>query len=918
MSKLKLITNSKESNLLDTLLSSFENCKKFYFNVAFINYSGIQLLLNSLKELEERNIEGKILTSTYLNFTEPKALQKLKEFQNLNLKIFVTTENIGFHSKAYIFEYEDSYKFIIGSSNITQSALKSNIEWNIETISKDKSDYFSRDILSEFDKLWQSSVEVDSNFLLQYEKFFKNSKESIQTFEISKEIEPNEMQKEALKNLKALREFNHRRALIIASTGTGKTFLSAFDVKAVNPKKLLFLIHNRDILNQAKKSFESIIRDKTIGIFSGERKESANYLFATIQTLSKDEYLNTFSKEYFDYIIIDEAHRALSKSYSKVINYFEPKFMLGMSATPDKFSNDGKTIFDIFENIAIDVRLRNALEQNLIVPFHYFGISDFKDVDLEGVDLNNIELLSRKLQVNGRARYIKEKMDFYGFDGDKRKAIGFCASIEHAKFMANEFNRLSIPSIALTGANSIDERKEYIQKLESESDELEVIFTVDIFNEGVDIPSINTILMLRPTTSSIIFTQQLGRGLRKYKSKKYLTLLDFIANHDRAFLIAISLNGNRFYNKRELIESYKIIPNCSHIFMDRVVEERILNQIENTNFNHFKFLKDEYFEIKKLNRNSIPTLMDFIKFDSAPEPIKFIKHSKSFIEFIKKVEKLEKFDDDFIAIIRQLNSLLPLKRVYEFVIIKMLIERESFIFENIKFEVSTYIDIVREDTIKHSIDFLSQKFADSKEKRSSIILIEEIEGRYRQSKKFSNILKNENYKSYILDTLHYGIERYKIEFSRDDYGYPFLKLYYKYSMFDTALLSEYKKTLSSFRGSGIKRNENNYFLFVTMQKDENDKIKHINNFSDRELMRWESLSNTSQESESGQNLINNRERGINLHLFVRKYREVDGEIQPFIYLGKVDTHSYSGNKPIIFQMKLRNRVPMKLYGEFIS
>ena len=500
-----LITNNQTTNFYNHITKLLQECESFIFNVAFINFSGIQLLLDSFEILEKRNIKGKILTSTYLNFTQIKALEKIKEFKNIELKIYDSNiSNIGFHSKSYIFEFKDNYKVLIGSSNITASAFKSNIEWNVKTIAK-KDDIFLQDILNEFEYLWLDSYEVNDDFLKEYADFInKQKKEFIVDFSYKKSIKINFMQKKALEKLEELRLKKEKKALVIAATGTGKTYLSAFDVKKFQPKTLLFLVHRENILLSAKKSFETILGDSlTYGFYTGNKKEEdKNYIFSTIQTMN-NSFLN-FSQNHFDYIIVDESHHVTSPSYKKVIEYFKPKFLLGLTATSNRM--DGNSIYEVFdENIACDIRLNDALEHNLVVPFHYFGISDIKSVDYENIDLNKIDVLAKLLSVNKRADFIIEKMNFYSFFGVKRKAIGFCVSKEHAFFMSEKFNEKGISSICLTSEDSIQKREETIQKLEDEKDSLEVIFTVDIFNEGIDIPSINTVLFLRPTNSPIVF-----------------------------------------------------------------------------------------------------------------------------------------------------------------------------------------------------------------------------------------------------------------------------------------------------------------------------------------------------------------------------------------------------------------------------
>ncbi|MEG2540028.1 MAG: DEAD/DEAH box helicase family protein, partial [Clostridium sp.] len=678
----KLITNSDRGNLLNELKRCLSECDRFYFSVAFINFSGLQLLLDTFKELEERGVKGQIITSTYLNFTEPKALDRIREFNNIDLKIFVADKEKGFHTKAYIFEGQNEYKIIIGSSNITQRALKSNIEWNVRVISK-KENSFAKEIIEEYINLWNCTTVVDDEFIERYTEFLETIKKVTDSSAIELSdyalIKPNNMQARAMKKLHRLRELGEDRSLVVAATGTGKTYMSAFDVMQFNPSRMLFLVHREEILRSAEKTFRKIVKNKNIttGFLTGTSKDlKSKYLFSTIQSMNNN--IDRFSHEEFDYIVVDEAHHISSPTYERVLSHFNPKFLLGMTATPERC--DGADIYEVFNgNIALEVRLKEALELELVIPFHYFGITDIDEVDLSDVNLNNIDEIVKRLKVNQRVDFIIDKMNFYGFDGDKRKCIGFCANIDHAMYMTEEFNKKGINSICLTGQNTADEREEGIRRLECDEDVLEVIFTVDIFNEGVDIPSINSVLMLRPTSSPIIFIQQLGRGLRKYKDKSFLTVLDFIGNHQKAFLIAIALNGARFYDKDSLkvavATEFSNIPGCTNIQMDRIAQERILEQLNSENFNAMKYLKEEYLEFKKMNGGRVPYfLTDYTKYDGAPDPLKFLTKVKTYNEFIVKMEnnaELESLlsNQVFYKILKELTDKLPLNRPYEFSII---------------------------------------------------------------------------------------------------------------------------------------------------------------------------------------------------------------------------------------------------------
>lgn len=929
--KEKLIVNSDKGNLLRELVKSMSECERFYFSVAFINFSGLQLLLDPLKEAENRGIRGKIITSTYLNFTDAKALEKLREFNNVDLKVFVADKEIGFHTKAYIFENKDNYKVIIGSSNITQSALKSNIEWNVEIITKENG-RFIQDVLKEYDYLWNRSAEANQDFIQRYEDFLKSLKKTQKThplfYENKQYIVQNRMQKRATENLERLRSFGEKKALVIAATGTGKTYMSAFDVKNVKPKKLLFIVHREEILKKAKDTFEWLLPKEglTFGLLTGNHKQkNVDYVFATIQTISK--CFQEFENDEFEYVIIDEAHHATSPTYRTVLNYFKPKFTLGMTATPER--SDGYNVFDLFDNnVALEVRLHEALEDELVIPFHYFGITDIEGIDLSDVSIDDITEITKRLKVNERVDFIIEKMNFYGYDGEKRKALGFCASIEHAQYMANEFNKRGYKSTCLYGADSPEIRERVINQLESDHDELEIIFTVDIFNEGVDIPSINSVLMLRPTNSPIVFIQQLGRGLRKHADKSFLTVLDFIGNHNKTFLIALALNGSRYYDKESLkvaiATGFANIPGCTHIQMDKISQERILAQIDKENFNSMKYLKEEYFEFKKLNQGRIPyLLMDFMKFDGAPDPVKFIDREKTFLQFVANVEKDDSLkellqNEAFEGTLKEFSSKLPLKRIYEFVIIRYLLDHEEINLEIAKHQILKMVNDVDDNSILHAFECLNQDYYDSVQLKSKPKLVQYSDGKLVKSLLLKELLNNEEYRKYIEDIVSYGIFRYEKEFEKEYYGVPHFKFYEQYPMIDAALLSNYRKIHSSYRGSGLLTNGKDYFLFIDLHKEEDIKesINYKDKFIDERYFQWQSPNTTSQNTDRGQNIIHNKRRGIKLHLFIRKYREIDGKNEPFIYIGTGDTVHYEGEKPITVKIRLDNEIPSTLFTEF--
>lgn len=469
------------SNLLVELLQELQTCKRFYFAIAFITQSGLICLKECLKLLQEKNITGDILTTDYLYFNQPKALQELQQYPNLNIRIY-TKEN--FHIKGYIFEQNDYYTLIVGSNNLTQTALKANKEWSLK-INSLANGALINNTLSQFQQMWQESLPLTDIWLKQYatkyhslqklKRQFATAQENISTNDIA----PNKMQQEALTALAKLQQDNKHKALLISATGTGKTYLSAFAVKKANPKRLLFLAHREQILKQACKTFAKIIPDIQYGILSANHKDFHKpYLFATINMLNKEENLTQFTPTHFDYIIIDETHRAGANSYLKILNYFQPQFLLGMTATPER--TDGFDIYQLFDhNIAYEIRLNQAMQENLLCPFHYFGITD---ITVDDQEINDNSTFN-DLTTDARVTHIINQSKYYGFSGERLRGLIFCSQIEEAQILSQKFNERGFNTIALSGKDSQETRTNGIHKLEQKerSTGLDYIFTVDIY-----------------------------------------------------------------------------------------------------------------------------------------------------------------------------------------------------------------------------------------------------------------------------------------------------------------------------------------------------------------------------------------------------------------------------------------------------
>lgn len=883
----ELLVNQKNppKKVLSTILNEFESCSEFYISVAFVTTSGVATIINKLKELEHRQIKGEILVSQYLNFTQPEALKRLLQFKNIDLRI--ATEGNA-HSKGYIFKNKKHYNLIVGSSNLTAQALSTNKEWNIKVSALNKSGIVEK-ILNEFHSDFQKATRVNNEFILYYEEIYntqfliKKKNSNVSHIYPQKIITPNTMQIEALENLIKLREDNKNKALIISATGTGKTFLSAFDAKAFNPKKLLFVVHRLTIAKNSLKTFQKIFGNtKTMGLFSGNKKElDCDFVFSTIQTISKFTHLENFTKNHFDYIIIDETHRSGADSYLRLLNYFEPKFLLGMTATPER--TDGNDIFQLFDhNIAYEIRLNRAMEEEMLSTFHYYGVTDLFIDNKEIDNKSDFNLLVSKERVNR----VIEQANFYGCDNGITRGLIFCSRKKEAIELSALFNLKGFKTVALTGDSSEEDRAKAIEKLESDNlnEKLDYIFTVDIFNEGIDIPKINQIIMLRPTESAIIFIQQLGRGLRKVDGKSYVTIIDFIGNYENNFLIPIALYGDTSYNKdsiRKLItEGSRMIPGASTINFDEITKEKIFKSIDSANMQLYADLKKDYSLLKfKLGR--IPMMMDFIESGSR-DPYLYVNYSNSYYNFILKVEKDYKSDLSILEL-----KLLELfskeinngKRIEEYFILKSLLSGKSTDFEKIKnIIISKYGYNITIETYKSCINNLNFKFV-----RKEQNIIEENYERLDFTKSFKKILENKKFKDFLNDNLEYSLYTFNKSYKKESFFDGFI-LYQKYSRKDVCRILNWELNEEA-TVYGYKISKETCPIFVNYHKEENiaSSTKFPEKFLNSKQFLWYSkpqrrLSNSTLAA------IKNHNNKLRLPLFMKKH---NGEGGDFYYMGDV-------------------------------
>ena len=902
----ELLVNQKSpvKKVLSTILNELENCQHFYISVAFVTTSGVAAIINKLQELEHKNIKGVIIVSQYLNFTQPEALKRLAQFKNIKLRVLT---NGNAHAKCYIFKNNDYYNIIVGSSNLTAQALSTNKEWNIKVSALNESGLVAN-ILDEFETDFQNSIPVSKEYILSYEIIYKKQFQNYKLSKIQDEIDfeikvqPNSMQIEALRNLKELREQKKTKAILISATGTGKTFLSAFDAKEFNPKKLLFVVHRLTIAKASLKTFQKVFgANRTMGLYSGNSRElDCDFIFSTIQTISKIEHLESFSKQHFDYVIIDESHRSAAESYLNLLNYFQPKFLLGMTATPER--TNGENIFKLFDyNIAYEIRLQRALEENMLCPFHYYGVTDLIINDSKRENKKDFNLLVS----NERVNKIIEQSNFYGCDNGIVRGLVFCSRREEAYELSSLFNENGFKTIALTSDNlgtNVVSREEAIEKLESENlnDKLDYIFTVDIFNEGIDIPKVNQIILLRPTESAIIFIQQLGRGLRKVSGKSYLTVIDFIGNYANNYLIPIALYGDTSYNKdrlRKLIsEGSRMIPGASTINFDQITKERIYQSIDSANLKLFTNLKMDY-DLLKFKIGRIPAMMDFIEHGSR-DPYQYVEYEKSYYNFVKRIEQ-----SDVAELPQKQTKLLELfsseinnsKRLEESLILKNLIEFGSLSIADLKLSIlNKYEYAVSDETIVSCIANLNFEFVTeinagrliSAREIYNLNIVKIQDENILFTTEFKGYLENVTFKKYLLDSTLYSIYEFDSLFEAENWDDGFV-LYRKYSRKDVfrILNTKTNPVAQNVGGYLVSNDFSNCPVFVNYNKEENisESTKYEDKFISPKSFEWMSKSNRRIESNDVQGILGKSGK-IRLPLFIKKSND---EGKDFYFMGEI-------------------------------
>lgn len=912
----QFFTNYTELSFLEKIRESLRSCRAFHFSVSFIKKAGLVLLLRDIEAALERGATGRLITSTYQNFTDIESLRSFLglmarypgfschlDFDSFHDKGY---SSLGYHSKGYLFEYEDSTELLIGSSNLTRYALTRNIEWDLLVAGPADTPVYKA-ALAEFEEKWEQTQLLTSELIALYSAKLNFAIERWDMdYDVSQAaIKPNYMQRKALKELNRYRALGLSRALIIAAAGSGKTFLAAFDALNFSPKRLLYLVHEGSILKKSLETFQQVFGgDTDYGIYDAQHKElDASFLFSTNLTMSRN--LELFPRDHFDYIVVDECHHATAETYRKIMDYFTPEFYLGLTATPERMDNED--VFGLFDgNVPFELRLREAILNDLVVPFHYYGIRDqLVDYSLEGREERR---LIAQMVDGEHCDFLVRQIEAHRPRTGKLKALAFCRSISHARMLAETLGE-SYNTAYLTGRNDIGERIRAYNDLQNEAAPLEILFTVDILNEGVDIPGVNMVLFLRPTESSTIFIQQLGRGLRKYENKTHVTVLDFIGNsYKRSVQIAFalsSLSENFVLEKRLMAalvqDDFSALGLADYgveIHIDDLSKEEILHYIDSENFNRLSYLRKDYENFKAyLRAEPWPTHLDYLSNDCAPDLLRFLqakiggRKNVCYYNFLRGIgeENLPPFTDAQIDVLSKLSAYLPLVRPEEYLILRRLLEGSATREELLK-AVSPVSASIGPRTVDHALGFLPVLRREGEAYSLDVDLTTEL-------------------REHLEDLAEYGLTRYAQDFP-DEVDF---KLWHTYRMDQVQL-----RLLNNpgYTAVGTYYQEDFVIIFASLKKDlpEEAKLNYKDKFLAPDLFQWESRTNLPASD------LGKLRSSRFAHLFIRKVYEENGFVLPFTYVGRGrltnPRETKNGHGTWLFDVHMENELPDYLRYDF--